>query len=86
MDCNLCPWNSPRKNTGVDSHSLLQGDLPDPGIEHGSATLQADSLPSEPTGKPWPGKSVTEGGVLTFPAIIIDLAVFPLLCAVFTAG
>ena len=21
----LCPWNSPGKNTGVDSHSFLQG-------------------------------------------------------------
>ena len=27
MDCNLCPWNSPGKNTGVGSHSLLQGNL-----------------------------------------------------------
>ena len=27
------------------------GDLPDPGIEPGSPTLQADSLPSEPAGK-----------------------------------
>ena len=27
------------------------GDLPDPGIEPGSPTLQADSLPSEPPGK-----------------------------------
>ena len=27
------------------------GDLPDPGIEPGSATLQADALPSEPPGK-----------------------------------
>ena len=27
------------------------GDLPDPGIEPGSLTLQADSLPSEPPGK-----------------------------------
>ena len=26
-------------------------DLPDPGIEPGSPTLQADSLPSEPPGK-----------------------------------
>ena len=26
------------------------GDLPDPGIEAGSPTLQADSLPSEPPG------------------------------------
>ena len=28
------------------------GDLPDPGIKHSSPTLQADSLPSEPLGKP----------------------------------
>ena len=31
---------------------LSAGDLPDPGIEHGSAALQADSLPSQPPGKP----------------------------------
>ena len=29
------------------------GDLPDSGIIHGSPALQADSLPSEPPGKPW---------------------------------
>ena len=29
----LCPCNFPGKNTGVRSHSLLQGNLPDPGIE-----------------------------------------------------
>ena len=28
-------------------------DLPDPGIEPRSPTLQADALPSEPPGKPW---------------------------------
>jgi len=28
------------------------GDLPDPGIELGSPSLQADALPSEPPGKP----------------------------------
>ena len=28
------------------------GDLPNPGIEPGSPTLQADTLPSEPPGKP----------------------------------
>ena len=28
------------------------GDLPDPGIEPGSPTLQAEALPSEPPGKP----------------------------------
>ena len=31
---------------------LSPGDLPDPGIEHGSPTLQADSLPFEPPRKP----------------------------------
>ena len=29
------------------------GDLPGPGIEPGSHTVQADSLPSEPLGKPF---------------------------------
>ena len=28
-------------------------DLPNPGIKPGSPTLQADSLPSEPQGKPY---------------------------------
>ena len=46
------PWTSQGKNSGVDNHSLLQGDLPDPGIEPGSPALQADSLPSEPPRKP----------------------------------
>ena len=31
--------------------SLLQGTLPDPGIDSGSPALQEDSLASEPTGK-----------------------------------
>ena len=44
--------NSPGKNIGVGWYSLLQGNLPDPGIEPKSPILQADSLPSEPLGKP----------------------------------
>ena len=36
--------------------ALPQEDLPDPGIEHGSLALQADSLPSEPPGKLISGK------------------------------
>ena len=28
------------------------GDLPDPGVEPGSPAVEADSLPSEPPGKP----------------------------------
>ena len=47
----LCPWDSPGENTGVGCHFLLQGHLPYPGIEPGSCTLQADSLPSEQPGK-----------------------------------
>ena len=32
------PWKSPGQNTGVGSLSLLQGDLPNPGIEPRSPT------------------------------------------------
>ena len=49
----LCPWDSPGKNTGVGCHFLLQGDLPNPGIEPGSPALQADSLPTEVHGRDW---------------------------------
>ena len=49
----LCsPWNSPGQNTAVGSHSFLQGNHPNPGIKPRSPTLQADSLPAEPPGKP----------------------------------
>ena len=40
------------KNTGVGSLTLLQGNLPNPGIELGSPALQANSLPAELPGKP----------------------------------
>ena len=46
------PWDSPGQNSGVGSLSFLQGNLPNPGIEPRSPTLQADSLPAEPPGKP----------------------------------
>ena len=39
----LCSWNSPGKNTGVDSHSLLQGIIPtqgsNPGLRHSRPLL-----------------------------------------------
>ena len=54
------PWNSPGQNIGVGSCSLLQGDLPNPGIEPRSAALQADSLPAELQGKP---KNTGVGGL-----------------------
>ena len=47
----LSPWNFPGKNwSGLPFPSPW--DLPDPGIELGSPALQADSLLSEPPGKP----------------------------------
>ena len=56
MDCSppgsSVHWDSPGKNTGVGCHALLQEDLPNPGIKPRSPTLQVDSLPTEPPGKP----------------------------------
>ena len=46
----LCPQNSPGKILNQPFPS--PGDLPNPGIAPGSSTLQADSLLSEPPGKP----------------------------------
>ena len=40
----LCPWDSPGKNIGVGCHAHLQSYLPNPRIEPGSPTLQADCL------------------------------------------
>ena len=51
----LCPWESPDKNTGVGCHALLQGNLPEPGIETASLmspAWQVGSLPLVPLGKP----------------------------------
>ena len=46
------------------------GDLPDPGIEPGAPALQADSLPSEPRGKPLDalGKSLVSAQVFYYIA------------------
>ena len=56
MDCSPpgspVHGDSPGQNTGVSCHALSPGDLPSPGIEPRPPALQADSLPSEPPGKP----------------------------------
>ena len=60
MDCRL--WGRTELDTTEATQQQQQeywsgylllspGDLPNPGIEPGSPTLQADSLPFEPTGK-----------------------------------
>ena len=46
------PWNCSAQNIGVGSLSKTSpGDLPNSGIELGSPALQADSLPTELSGK-----------------------------------
>ena len=45
----LCPWNSPGQNTGVGSHSLLQGIFP---TQDSNSLQQADSLPAMLSGCP----------------------------------
>ena len=56
MDCSLpassVHGNSSGKNTGEVCHALLQGIFSTQEIEPRSPTLQVDSLPSEPSGKP----------------------------------
>ena len=46
------PWKSSGQNTGVDSLSHFQKIFPTQGSKPRSPTLQADSLPAEPQGKP----------------------------------
>ena len=51
----LCPWNSPGKNTGVGSHSLLQGIFLTQGLNLGLLHCrQIFFLLSEPPGKHCP--------------------------------
>ena len=45
-------WSSPGQNTGVGSFFPSPAYLPNLGIERGSSALQADSLPTELSGKP----------------------------------
>ena len=56
MDCSLpgssVYGDSPGKNTEMGCHALLQGIFPTQGLEPRSPALQADSLQSEPPGKP----------------------------------
>ena len=48
----LCPWRFSRQEYWSGLPCPAPGDLPNPGIKLRSPTLQADSLPSEPTVKP----------------------------------
>ena len=62
-------WNFPGENTGEGSLSLSPADLPNPGIEQGSPALQADSLPTELSGKPLCGLRNPRKSSLGSPSI-----------------
>jgi len=49
----LCPRGFSRQEYWSGLPFPPPGDLPDPGIKPRSPALQADSLPSEPPGKPF---------------------------------
>ena len=54
----LCPWGFSRQGYWDGSSCPPPWDLPNPGIEPRSPAWQADSLPSEPSGKPYINISV----------------------------
>ena len=58
--------DSPGNNTGVGCHALLQGIFFNPGIELRSPALQADSLTSEPPGKPFLHSSKSKIDIISF--------------------
>ena len=53
LDCRLlCPWGLSRQEYWSGLPCPTPGNIPNPGIKPRSSTLQADSLPAEPPGKP----------------------------------
>ena len=64
------PWNSPGQNNGVRSHPP-PGDLPNPGIEPRSNSLQVDSLPAGSQGSPgyWSGQPIPSPADLPNPGV-----------------
>ena len=55
---SLCPGHPPGKNTGVGSHSLLQGIFLTQGSNSRLLHWQVDTLPSESLGKPMMSKVI----------------------------
>ena len=54
------PWDFSSTNTGVGCHFLLQGIFQTQGSNpHLLCLLQADSLPTEPSGKPSRGQEIS---------------------------
>ena len=62
----LCPWGFSKQEHWGGLPCSPPGDLPNPGIEPRSPSLQVDSLPSEPPGKP---KNTGVGSLFIFQGI-----------------
>ena len=70
----LCPWGFPGKNTGVGFHFLLQGGLPNPGIEPAfslAGVFFTAELSRNPKGMYWIGQKVHSSTLTNFLASAI---------------
>ena len=91
LDTQLCPTLCDPTDCslpGSSLHGILQArilewiiisfsrDLPDPGIKPGSTALEADSLTSEPTGKPSPKYAYTYVYIESTTSIIIGSSTY----------
>ena len=71
----LCPWGFSRQEYWSGLPCPPPGDLPKSRIERRSPTLQADSLPSEPPGKPlYIPPYITVSRILLLPPSVINFA------------
>ena len=64
----LCPWGCSRQDYWSGGPFPSPGDLPNTGIEPRSPTLQVDSLPAKPLGKP---KNTGVGSLSLLPRIFL---------------
>ena len=62
----LIPWDFSGKNIGMGCHFLLQGIFPVQGCNPGSPAFPADSLLSEPPGKPSSASNILTKYVLSY--------------------
>ena len=65
----VCPWRFSRQEYWSGLPFCPPGDLPNPEIKPESTALQADSLLSEPPGKPWNVRMITYWWLCHFNAV-----------------
>ena len=83
---SLCPWTSPGQNTGVGSHSLLQGIFPTQGWNPGLPHCRQILYPLSHQGR---SKSIKPTGIECFcvqPGRVWLFLLFPLQLSSLTSG